>query len=135
MAGYSGTPLARKLGIRPGASVAVVDAPAGWAIPELPDGVVVEAELAGAHDVVLAFLRERKLLVERLPALREAIHREGSLWIAWPRRAGGHVSDITENRLREDILPCGLVDTKVAALDEDWSGLRFVWRRRLRASR
>ncbi len=135
MAGYSGTPLARKLGIRPGASVALVDAPPGWSIPDLPDGVAVVALLDGAHDVVLAFLRERTVLLEQLPALRQAIHRDGSLWIAWPRRAAGHRSDITENGLREDVLPCGLVDTKVAALDEDWSGLRFVWRRELRASR
>lgn len=132
---YSGTPLARKLGIREGASVALVDPPPGWSIPGLPDGVAVGKGLAGAHDVVVAFLRERAMLVERLPELREAIGRDGSLWIAWPRRAAGHRSDITENGLREDVLPCGLVDTKVAALDEDWSGLRFVWRRELRGSR
>jgi hypothetical protein len=133
-AGYSATPLARKLGIREGAVVSLVDAPPGWSIPDLPDGVEMRDGLAGPLDVVVVFLRERATLLERLPALREAIHRDGSLWIAWPRRAAGHRSDVTENGLREDILPCGLVDTKVAALDEDWSGLRFVWRRELRAS-
>jgi hypothetical protein len=131
--GYSGTPPARKLGIRAGAAVSLVDAPPGWSIPDLPDGVEMRDGLAGPPlDVVVAFLRERAALLERLPALCQAIRRDGSLWIAWPRRAAGHRSDVTENGLREDILPLGLVDTKVAALDEDWSALRFVWRRELR---
>jgi hypothetical protein len=131
----SETPLARKLGIREGASVSLMDAPPGWSIPDLPDAVEMRDDLAGPLDVVVAFVRARAALLERLPALREAIHRDGSLWIAWPRRAAGHRSDITENGLREDILPCGLVDTKVAALDGDWSGLRFVWRLALRQTR
>lgn len=127
------TPLARKLGIRPGATVSLVGAPPGWSIPALPDGVTVAAGLAEAPvDVLVAFVRERAAVGANLPALRVAIHPDGSLWFAWPRRAGGHRSDVTENGLREDVLPCGLVDTKVAALDPDWSGLRFVWRRELR---
>ena len=70
----------------------------------------------------------------RLPALVRALRSHGSLWIAWPRKAAGHVSDISESKLREVVLPVGLVDVKVAALDEHWSGLKFVWRRELRSS-
>jgi hypothetical protein len=128
----SGTPLARKLGIRPGAAVALVDAPDGWSIPDLPDGVVLGHVLADAADVVVRFVRMRAEVGVGLAELGAAIRPAGSLWIAWPRRAGGHQSDVTETGLREAILPCGLVDTKVAALDVDWSALRFVWRRELR---
>lgn len=129
----SATPLARKLGIRAGAAVALVGAPPRWAIPDLPEGVAVGNGLgADPVDVVVAFVRARAEVAAGLPALRAAIRRDGSLWFAWPRRAGGHTSDVTESGLREDVLPCGLVDTKVAALDADWSGLRFVWRRELR---
>ena len=78
----------------------------------------------GPADVVLAFFREEAELPERLPALAQRIFPAGSLWVAWPRRAGGHQSDITENALREHALPLGIVDTKVAAIDEDWSGLQ-----------
>jgi Protein of unknown function (DUF3052) len=133
VAGYSRTPLARKLGIKPGARLALDAAPAGWRVPELPDGV------ARAHgdepaDVVVAFFREAAELHPRLPDLARRIFPAGSLWAAWPRRAGGHRSDITENRIRDHALPLGIVDTKVAALDEDWSGLKLVWRRENRAA-
>jgi hypothetical protein len=127
MAGYSGTPLAKKLGIKPGARLALDGAPPGWAVPELPDGVVAAADAEPA-DVVVAFFREAAELPERLPALARRIFPAGALWLAWPRKAGGHVSDITENGLRDHALPLGIVDNKVAAIDEDWSGLRVVWR-------
>ena len=78
---------------------------------------------------MVAFFREEAELPDRLPDLARRIFPAGSLWVAWPRRAGGHRSDITENALREHALPLGIVDTKVAAIDEDWSGLRFMWRR------
>jgi hypothetical protein len=132
VAGYSHTPLAKKLGIKPGASLAVDRPPPGWTVPELPDGVVAAAEAEPA-DVVVAFFREAAELPERLPALARRIFPAGSLWLAWPRRAGGHESDITENALRDHALPLGIVDTKVAAIDEDWSGLRLVWRLEHRA--
>ncbi len=127
MAGYSGTPLAKKLGIKPGASLALDEAPPGWAVPDLPDGVVPPADGEPA-DVVVAFFREAAELPVRLPGLARRIFPAGSLWLAWPRKAGGHVSDITENGLRDHALPLGIVDNKVAALDDDWSGLRLVWR-------
>ena len=133
MAGYSGSPLYRKLGIKPGDVVGVLGAPPGWVIEGLPDGVVLRSRAQGPLDVVVAFFEERVKIERRLPALIRALRPDGSLWIAWPRRAAGHVSDIGDNVLREIILPTGLVDTKVAALDEHWSGLRFVWRRELRS--
>ncbi len=133
MAGYSGSPLYRKLGIKPGDVVGVLGAPPGWVIEGLPDGVVQRSRAQGPLDVGVAFFEERVKIERRLPALIRALRPDGSLWIAWPRRAAGHVSDIGDNVLREIILPTGLVDTKVAALDEHWSGLRFVWRRELRS--
>jgi hypothetical protein len=127
MAGYSQTPLARKLGIKPGASLALDLPPPGWAVPELPDGVVVAADGEPA-DVIVAFFRESAELPPRLPGLARRIFPAGGLWLAWPRRAGGHDSDITESGLRDLALPLGVVDNKVAAIDDDWSGLRVVWR-------
>jgi len=127
MAGYSQTPLAKKLGIKPGASVALDEAPPGWAVPDLPEGVVTVADGEPA-DVIVAFFRESAELPDRLPELARRIFPAGGLWLAWPRRAGGHDSDITENGLRDLALPLGIVDNKVAAIDEDWSGLRVVWR-------
>jgi hypothetical protein len=128
MAGYSQTPLAKKLGIRPGTRLSLDLAPVGWRVPELPDGVA-GLDAPGPADVVIAFFHEEAELPDRLPALAQRIFPAGSLWVAWPRRAGGHQSDITENALREHALPLGIVDTKVAAIDEDWSGLKFMWRR------
>lgn len=133
MAGYSGTPLWRKLGVKEGCVLALVGAPAGWEIADLPERVLVRRRVQGSLDVLVAFFGQHAKLERRLPSLMQALPPDGALWIAWPRKAAGHVSDISENRLRELILPTGLVDVKVAALDEDWSGLKFVWRRELRA--
>lgn len=96
-------------------------------MPDLPDGVVAAADGEGA-DVIVAFFRESAELPDRLPGLARRIFPAGGLWLAWPRRAGGHDSDITENGLRDLALPLGIVDNKVAAIDDDWSGLRVVWR-------
>ncbi|HEY2788400.1 MAG TPA: DUF3052 family protein [Gaiellales bacterium] len=128
MAGYSQTPLAQKLGIKPGARLALDAAPGGWSVPGLPEGVA-PADGDGPADVVVAFFREEAELPERLPALAQRVFPAGSLWVAGPRRAGGHRSDISENGLRDHALPLGIVDTKVAAIDENWSGLKFMWRR------
>lgn len=125
-AGYSSTPQARKLGLKPGQRVRIDQPPDGWALDHPPElSMVAEPEAA---DVILSFFRNAAELPARLPALAAAIYPEGALWIAWPRKAGGHRSDITENLLRDQALPLGIVDVKVAALDEDWSALRFVWR-------
>jgi hypothetical protein len=130
VAGYSGTPLFKKLGIKPGHRLALVDAPDGWAVPDLPDGVTSGA--AEGADVIVAFHRSAAGLAAGIEALGQAIYPDGMVWVAWPRKAGGHDSDITENGIRDVVLPLGLVDTKVAALDNDWSGLKVVWRRERR---
>jgi hypothetical protein len=132
MAGYSSTPLVKKLGIRAGDRVAVLDSPSHWTIEGLPDGVVARTRARGPLDVIVAFFDRRAKLERRLAALIGALGADGGLWIAWPRKAAGHISDISENDLRALLLPRGLVDVKVAALDENWSGLKFVWRKELR---
>jgi hypothetical protein len=134
-AGYSGTPLVRKLGIKSAHAVALLGAPAGWRIEDLPDGAPPSRRARGSYDVILVFFTRRAQLERRLPALLGALLPDGGLWIAWPRKAAGRESDIDGNVLREIVLPTGLVDVKVAALDEDWSGLKFVWRKELRPRR
>jgi hypothetical protein len=126
--GY-GTPLWKKLGLKEGRTLTLVDAPAGWSVPDLPAGVT----LGDDGEVVVAFHREAAELEARIEALGTAIFPDGSLWIAWPRKAAGHESDITENGIRDVVLPRGLVDVKVAAIDHDWSGLKVVWRKELRS--
>jgi hypothetical protein len=137
--GYSGTPLWKKLGLKEGRRLLTADAPSGWVLPETPDGISVAvltekgAEGQGSgEDVLVAFFTTLAGLAEALPALSRRTFPEAALWIAWPRRAGGHDSDIHEQDIRDIALPIGLVDVKVAAIDEDWSGLRLVWRRELR---
>jgi hypothetical protein len=126
-AGYSGAPQARKLGLKPGHRVALDAAPAGWALTDPPAELLIVTD-GGPADVIVAFFRIAAELPARLPALGQRIFPAGGLWVAWPRRAGGHQSDITDSVVREHVLPLGLVDVKVAALDADWSGLRMVWR-------
>ena len=133
-AGYSGTPLVRKLGIKPGHEVVLAGAPAGWSVDNLPDGVRITRRLPGKPvDLIVAFFSRLARLEKAVPDLGGRIVPDGAIWIAWPRRAGGHMSDITDNYIRSAVLPLGLVDVKVAALDEDWSGLKVVWRRELRS--
>jgi hypothetical protein len=133
-AGYSGTPLARKLGFKPGLAVAYVNAPEGFGelLGELPDGVAVRRRLAGSLDLVVCFVTARRELERRLPALRRAIEPDGTAWIAWPKRASRVTTDMSEDVVRDVALPTGLVDVKVAAIDDTWSGLKLVVRRELR---
>ncbi len=129
-AGYSGTPLPRKLGIGEGATFALVDEPegAGALLDPLPDGARRIDDPAHA-DVVLVFETERADLARRVDELAPAIFPDRALWVAWPKRASKVDTDITEDVVREVALPLGLVDVKVAAIDETWSGLKLVWRR------
>ena len=127
-AGYSGTPQARKLGIKAGLRVSLDEPPPGWALHDPPDGIVPVGPPAAA-DVLLAFFRSAEELPRRLPRLVQRIFPDGGLWVAWPRRAAGHESDITDTIVRAQALALGVVDVKVAAIDADWSGLRLVWRR------
>jgi hypothetical protein len=129
--GYSGTPLPRKLGIKPGHRVALLGAPHGFeqqTLGELPDGVRVVRRTGGKADVIVSFHTQRAELERRLPALRALMEPAAGLWIAWPKRASKVETDITEDVLREIALPTGLVDNKVCAIDETWSGLRLVIR-------
>lgn len=130
MAGYSGTPLTRKLGIRPGARLALVNAPDDFeaVLGELPDGVAVARRPRGRRDVIVAFFVRRAELERRLPALRGALEPDGGLWLAWPKRSSGVETDISETDIRELGLAAGLVDNKICAIDQIWSGLRFVYR-------
>ena len=131
MAGYSGTPLAKKLGIKEGATLAWVNAPAKFEdlLDPLPDEVTIKPRLGPGLDVVVAFFTEAAAVATRLPALTEAIFPAGGLWIAWPKRASGVPTDITEQTIRDIALPTGLVDNKVCAVDDTWSGLRLVVRK------
>jgi hypothetical protein len=135
MAGYSGTPLARKLGIRPGDSLALLGAPDGFAIDDLPPGVDVRLRATPACDVIVSFHTRRSDLTRRFAALVRALVVDGGLWVAWPKRASGVHTDITEDVVREVALPTGMVDNKVCAIDQTWSGLRLVLRKELRPGR
>lgn len=134
--GYSGTPLAAKLGIKAGHCVVLSGAPRDWSIEDLPEKVhVSRRRTQSPANVVIAFFRDAASLKERIVALSSTITVDGALWIAWPRKAAGHVSNLTDNVIRDLVLPLGLVDVKVAALDEDWSALKMVWRKELRTAR
>ena len=130
MAGYSGTPLAKKLGIKEGHRVAFPGAPAGFEelLGNLPDGVRVRARATGPLDVIVFFTKRRGELERRLPALRRSMDPAAGLWIAWPKRSSGVETDMTEDVVRELGLAGRLVDNKVCAIDETWSGLRLVIR-------
>jgi hypothetical protein len=127
--GSAPTPQWKKLGLKPGHRLLLDHRPEGWALLDVPTDldvtVVTEAQPV---DVAISFFRAAAELAPRLPALGAAIRPAGAVWIAWPRRAGGHTSDITDSLVRDAVLPLGLVDVKVAALDEDWSALKIVWR-------
>ncbi len=123
----STTSQSRKLGIKPGMRISLDHAPAGWQFSEPTPGVDLVGPRSSA-DVILGFFHSADELGRRLPNLVKRIYPAGALWVAWPRRAGGHNSDITDNIVREIALPLGIVDVKVAAIDGNWSGLRFVWR-------
>jgi hypothetical protein len=126
-AGYSGTPLAQKLGITDGSTVVLLGEPTGTVSP-LPDGVTVRHYARGAADVVVAFFTDRAALERRIGALSKTIFPDGGLWVAWPKQSSGVASTVNEDVVRELGLPLGLVDNKVCAIDEVWSGLRLVWR-------
>ena len=130
MAGYSATPLPRKLGIKQGSAVAFPGAPEGFErlLGELPDGVVIKRRAVAPLDVVVAFFTRRSELERSFERLAATVFPAGGLWIAWPKRASGVATDMTEDVAREVGLANGLVDNKVCAIDATWSGLRLVHR-------
>lgn len=133
MAGYSGTPLAKKLGVKEAADLAVLHAPDGFVIPDLPAAVSLRSRLGKRHDMILAFVDARAHLERALPKLGQAVFPDGVVWVAWPKKASRLPTDMTEDVVRAVCLPLGLVDVKVCAIDETWSGLKLVWRKELRS--
>ena len=123
-AGYSGTPLPKKLGIKPDSRVLLLNAPDRFEL----EGVHVVKRATGTADVILSFHTERRDLERRIGVLRERMEQNGRLWIAWPKRSSKVPTDITENVVREIALAHTLVDNKVAAISEIWSGLQLVIR-------
>jgi hypothetical protein len=132
MVGYSGTPLPQKLGIKPGHRVALLAAPPRFArvLGKLPAEVSVASALAGraAFDVIVLFVTQRAELLRRFRATAQRLTPSGGFWVAWPKKASGVTTDVTENVVRALALETGLVDNKVCAIDETWSGLRNVVR-------
>jgi hypothetical protein len=133
-AGYSGTPLARKLGIKPGGRVHVIDAPRGFRalLAPLPERVVFESQLSQSADIIVVFSQNLAGLRVRLAVLRGAMRSDAAAWVAWPKKASGVRTDVTENAIRDLALAIGLVDVKVCAIDDVWSGLKVVIRKALR---
>lgn len=132
--GYSGTSLAKKLGIKPGDVVRALDAPDNYAelLARLPDGVQLTKRLAKDARFVHVFATERGKLERGLEQLRNGIAADGTIWVSWPKKASKMPTDITEDVIREVSLPLGLVDVKVRAVDDIWSGLKLVVRKELR---
>jgi len=133
-AGYSGTPLAKKLGIVEGARVFAVDAPDDYdeLVAPLPPGVTNAKRVDATTDLVHLFVRSKARLAKALEATRKAMRPDCAIWVSWPKRASGVETDITEDTIREVALPMGLVDVKVCAVDATWSGLKLVVRKALR---
>ena len=131
MAGYSKTPLAQKLGIKPGMNVAALNPPANYRklLAPLPAGVSFTEKAAPGARFVHLFVSQRRVLEKELKRLRRLIDDAGVLWISWPKKSAGLGSDITEDVIREVCLPLGFVDIKVCAVDETWSGLKLMIRR------
>lgn len=134
MPGYSGRPLIQKLGIKPGMRVRFIDAPAHYEriLGPLPDEVVVLKSTRGPLDFVHAFCDRRARLVSIIPTCLVHLAPDGMIWISWPKRASGVPTDVTEDVVRDVALPTGLVDVKVCAVDDVWSGLKLVIRKELR---
>jgi len=129
VAGYSGTPLARKLAIKPHSRLLLLRAPEGFAIPELPDGVTPHRRAGhDPYDTILLFSASKAEMAQRFSPATARLTTSGGIWTCWPKKASGIATDLTENALREIGLATEFVDVKVCAVDETWSGLRFVRR-------
>jgi hypothetical protein len=132
--GYSRTPLARKLGLAESSRVLLVDAPADYAdwVQPIPAGVVFESQAARTVDIAHVFATEKEDLAQHLAALRKALRPDAVVWVSWPKKAAKVPTTITEDTIRELAFPLGLVDVKVCAVSEVWSGLKLVVRKALR---
>ena len=129
--GYSGTPLAKKLGLKPGIRVLLIEPPRGFKslLKPLPPGVSFHSEDDPPHAFVHLFVRSQDALREKLKTLREELKQDGTVWISWPKKSSGVESDVDENAIRGAALPLGFVDIKVCAVDATWSALKLVIRR------
>jgi hypothetical protein len=136
VAGYSGTPLVRKLGVPSHQRIVALNAPVRYAtlLGALPDGAEIVPRLSRGAKFVHLFVTERAELEKRLPALRTQLDEAGVLWISWPKKAAKVATDVTEDVVRAFALPLGFVDVKVCAVDETWSGLKLMVRRELRTT-
>ena len=137
MAGYSGTPLVQKLGIKAGYRVVTLGEPSSFdkALGALPEGAAFVGSTAKNVDAIVAFETSLAQFQKHLPALANRIQVEGMIWVAWPKKASGVKTDLSENPIRDFALTLGLVDIKVCAIDETWSGLKLVIRKENRAAR
>lgn len=128
---YAGTSLPKKLGVEPESMLAVIDDPGNalGLISPLPDGVRIKTSARGRADTVVFFTKQRRVLERRIESLARMVFPDGGIWVCWPKRAANVPTDLTEDVVREVVFPLGLVDVKVAEIDEIWSGLRVVHRR------
>lgn len=132
--GYSGTPLAKKLGIKEGSTVYAIDAPANYQelLAPLPEGVQFVTKLTASTEVIHLFVDKKQTLQKTLKSLRDKMPVDAMIWVSWPKKASKVPTDVTEDVIREVALPLGLVDIKVCAVSEVWSGLKLVVRKELR---
>jgi hypothetical protein len=137
MAGYSGTPLAKKLGIKEGSRIALVNAPKDFQseLGELPEGVKFLKPSIKCLDLILVFVLSEQALAREFSKLAERITANGMIWIAWPKKSSGVTTDLSFECVQRIGLDAGLVDVKICAVDETWSGLKFVYRLKDRSSR
>jgi hypothetical protein len=137
MAGYSGTPLPQKLGIKPGMIVVAIDPPENYRklLDPVPSGVNFATRPVGKTKFVHLFVKERRVLAKHLQSLRRKIAEDAMVWVSWPKKSSGVPTDVTEDVIRAVALPIGFVDIKVCAVDDTWSGLKLMIRRENRKTK
>ena len=137
MAGYSGTPLPQKLGIKPGLMVVTINAPANYRrlLGQIPDSVTFSERLKSGSSFVHLFTSRRSEMQKKMSILRDKISDNGAIWVSWPKKSSGISTNVTEDVIREIALPLGFVDIKVCAVDDTWSGLKLMIRRENRKSK
>ena len=130
MAGYSGTPLPKKLGVKPNQRIALVNAPTDFAkvLGRLPENAAIVKRLDGPLDLILLFVDREQTLTKQFPILANKLQSNGMIWVAWPKKSSGVATDLVFEKVQRIGLDCGLVDVKICAVDDVWSGLKFVIR-------
>jgi len=130
MAGYSGTPLPKKLGVKPNQRIALIDSPKDFTkvLGPLPENATIVKRLNGPLDLIILFVDREQTLAKQFPILAKKLENDGMIWIAWPKKSSGVATDLVFEKVQRIGLDCGLVDVKICAVDEVWSGLKFVIR-------